>query len=284
VSVREDPLPLAGPCSACGHNVVDGVCVACDTSVASTTEAKAPPEPPEKPTHIPLPPPRPPINFTLSAPPRFGITAPTEGCSAPAATPRVLLDVAERVSRLRAAGLVICAVFALTFPVFVAPFWNLASPDPLSEFSAITGPAASDAQIEDWSRRQFAASDGLNTTGRIVRARSALEQRMSAAIARDAGRPMDWGQVASWANIARALGVHDKDMLELAADLNVQVAIHDSEIPEIDVLERLARARSLLQMRSEASRDCSEVMRIERKLSDLDELEMKIRENRRGQR
>jgi hypothetical protein len=180
--------------------------------------------------------------------------------------------------------LVICAALALALPVFVAPFWNLVSSDPLSEFSAITGTTASDAQIEEWSRRQFAASDGLKSTGRIVRARSALEQRISATIARDAGRPMDWGQVASWANIASALGVHDKDMLELAADLNVQVAIYESEIPEIDGLERLARARSLLQMRSESLRDSAEVMRIERKLSDLDELEMRIRENRRGQR
>lgn len=281
MSVREDPLLFGGQCSACGHNVVDGVCVACYTSVASTTK---PVEPPELPTHIPLPPVRPPIIFPLSAPPPLGSTAPTAGCSAPATTPRVLRDVAERVSRQRAAGLVVCAALALAFPVFVAPFWNLASPDPLSEFSAITGPAASDAQIEDWSRRQFAASDGLNTTGRIVRARSALEQRISATIARDAGRPMDWGQVASWANIARALGVHDKDMLELAADLNVQLAIYASEIPEVDGLERLARARSLLQMRSEAARDSSEVMRIERKLGVLDELEMTIRENRRGQR
>jgi hypothetical protein len=253
----------------------------CNLSVGSTVQAEEPFEPP---TRIPLPPLPPPIIIQPVTPPRIESKAPTAGSSAPATTPPVLHEVAERVSRLRAAGLVICAALALALPVFVAPFWNLVSSDPLSEFSAITGTTASDAQIEEWSRRQFAASDGLKSTGRIVRARSALEQRISATIARDAGRPMDWGQVASWANIASALGVHDKDMLELAADLNVQVAIYESEIPEIDGLERLARARSLLQMRSESLRDSAEVMRIERKLSDLDELEMRIRENRRGQR
>jgi hypothetical protein len=253
--------------------------VACARSVGSTTEAEEPLEPP---TCIPLPIAGPPITFTVSEPPRIVLAPRPAGGSVSSNTPRGQSGVAERVSRRRRAWLVICAALALALPVFVAQFWNLDSSDPLSEFSAISGTSTPDAQIEDWSRQQFAASDGLETTARIVRAKTALEQRMAAAIARNAGRPMDWSQVAAWANIARALGVHDNDMLELAADLNVQLAIYQPKIPEVDGTERLARARKLLRLRREIARDSSEVIRIERKLSDLDEIEFTIREFRGG--
>ena len=277
VSVREDLVPLAGRCLACGHVVVDGSCVVCKKSVGSTAEAEEPLEPP---TTIPLSPERPPIIFPVIEPPRVVVTPPSAGGTAPANTPLAQCDVAARVSGRRRVGLVTCAAIALALPVFVVQLWSQASPDPLSEFSAITGTGTSDRQIADWSRRQFATSGELEATDRIGRAKGALEQRVAATIARDAGRPVDWIQVASWANIARALGVHDTDMLELAADLNVQVAIHAPEIPEVDSVERLARARNLLQMRKDAARDSSEVMRLERKLGDLDEIEFTIREIR----
>ncbi len=237
-------------------------------------------EPLEPPTSIPLPPGRPPITFSVDEPGRIDPPAPPPGITAPATNPPVQRDATERVSNFRKVGLVICAAFALALPVFLAKVWRLASPDPLSEFSAIADINTLDTQIEDWSRRQFAVSGGLEMTDRILRARSALKQRVAAAMARDAERPMDWIQVASWANIARALGVHDTDMLELAADLYVQVAIYGPEISEVERIERLARARNLLQMRRDVARDSSEVMRLERKLGDLGEMEFAIRENR----
>jgi len=277
VSVREDLVPLAGRCSACGHDVVDGICEVCNRSVGPMAEAEEPLEPP---TSIPLPPRRPRITFPVNELSRIELPAPHPGVTAPATTPPVQPGATERVSSFRKVGLVICAAFALALPVFVAQVWRLASPDPLSEFSAIADINMSDTQIEDWSRRQFAASGGPETTDRILRARSALEQRVAAAIARDAEQPIDWIQVASWANIARALGVHDTDMLELAADLNVQVAIYGPEISEVEGIERLARARNLLQMQRYVARDSSEVTRLERKLGDLDEMEFAVRENR----
>ena len=277
VSVRGDLAPIVGRCTACGHDVVDGCCVVCNRSVGSTLEAEEPLEPP---TTIPLSPERPPITFPVSEDPPFVPTPPAAGGTRPATDPLVQRRVAERVSGWRRVGLVTCAAIALALPVVAGRLRRQASPDPLAEFSAITGISTSDRQIEDWSRQQFAASGEPESTSRIGRAKDALVQCMAAAIARDAGRQVDWIQVASWANIARALGVHDADMLELAADLNVQVAIYAPEIPEVDGLERLARARNLLQMRGDAARDSSEVMRLERKLRDLDEMEFTIREIR----
>lgn len=281
MSRRDDTVCFAGGCSSCGCDVVNGICEVCNKPAGARAQVEEPQEPATKITLLSE---RPPITFAVGALPQIEIPPRKAGDSVRVDTTLHQGGLVERVSRQRRVGLAACAVLVLSLPVVLAQFWNFASPDPLSQFSVITGIGTQDAQIEDWSRRQFATSDGLESAGRIARARSALEHSMAAAIARDEGSSVNWNEIAAWANIARALGVHDNDMLELAADLNVQLALYKPTHSEAGGLERLARARALLHARRGASLDDSEVARIERKLADLDRMELALRETRGGRR
>lgn len=279
--MREDLVAMTETCSVCGGMVVMGRCGECGLVFVSPAQAE---EPHESPTSIPLPPERPPIIFPVSEPSRIESTPRSAGVSVPPDGTRHQSGANGRMPRQQRAAIALCVLLALAIVVSLARGWSLASQDPLSEFSVISGTNTEGEQIDEWAHRQFGTSANSKVEGQIARARAALEHTMAAAIARDDRQALDWNQVASWANIAQALGLHDTEMLELAADLNVQVARYATGISKDDALRRTARARLLLKRQSMTEKVDAVLERMARKSADIDRIELALRGLESGQR
>lgn len=281
MTVGEDLASRAGPCAACGYSdFFEGNCRVCGKPVVSTDKAEEPLEPL---TTIPLPPKRPPISFPVSQPTPKEYSQGRAVTSVPPDETSRQRGVHTRASLQRRVEIALCALLAFATALSLVRWIRLAPQDPLSEFAVIAATDTEAEKIDEWARQQFGGSVDSVAADRMARARAALELTMVAATARDDRRSMDWNQVASWANIAQALGFHDVEMLELAADLNLQIALHTPGISEAEALRRVARARVLLKRRSMNERDDAVWERMARKSADMDRIELVLRGRETGQ-
>jgi hypothetical protein len=151
---------------------------------------------------------------------------------------------------------------------------------PLDSFAPIAAIDTDNTRIDDWAREQLGSDNSRESISRIARARVALEREMAQSMAGAEGTPTDWRRVAVWANIAQALGLHDLEMLELAADLNVQLAVHAPGASKVEALNRLARARALLGKLLAFEGNRAQPGRVARKLADIDALELATNQDR----
>ncbi len=267
MSARGVPSETRRICPHCG-GIGEGKCEDCGRHPASTTI-----ETPENKTVIDLEVRRNVIIFPQGeVPPILGIPSDPRGKEPAESGP---LEKAVRQRRpLRAT----CAALALTLILALAlgRWWERPFMDPLMEFSEIAYIDADDAQMESWARSQFASADLAELDARVSHARAALEREVEVAMAWGDHRPTDWSEIAAWASIAQVLGTHDIEMLALAADLNVQMALHAPGLSSDDQLRRIARARRLLRRQEMHENSGAVVGRIARKLSDLDKMELAL--------
>jgi len=152
--------------------------------------------------------------------------------------------------------------------------------DPLDSFAPIAAIDTDSSRIDEWAREQFVTDDRRDSTSLTARARVALEREMAQSMVGAEGTPTDWRRVAVWANIAQALGLYDLEMLELAADLNVQLAVHAPGVSKVEALNRLARARALLGKLEAVETKGVQPGRLARKLAEIDGLELATKHDR----
>ncbi len=270
-------LPSASQaCPACDGNTRNGVCVDCGLQPSPDPRAH---EKPETPTIIEVRSPPPPFTFfayggvNVSGSRALQL-APPEGVVGPVVElPCVRPPRREGGFR---------AIFAVLVVCVLGTFANLlAAPaeDPLESFSSVASMDASGAGIDEWAIEHLDMARSRNVASLTAQARAELEREMAQSLARVERGLTDWRRVAVWANIAQALGFRDLDMLELSADLNVQLVVHAPGTSRQEALIRIARARVLLCRLEDFVADSVQAGRLARKLSDLDALELAISHN-----
>ncbi|MFO0963736.1 MAG: hypothetical protein U0625_12660 [Phycisphaerales bacterium] len=82
----------------------------------------------------------------------------------------------------------------------------------------------------------------------------------------------DWSKLAAFANYAQALGLQDPNMLELSADLNVEIAMSLRSQNDAQAASRLLRAKSLLEQCAAARPSPAALARYRRKQAEVEAL------------
>ncbi len=273
----EGPSSATQPCPACDGSTRNGACVDCGRQLGAVPQV---PETPDTPTVISVGATSPTITFV--APGTAGLAGKSTSPSAPTrgdVTP-VIERPEERTPLPSRAWQAILVVLGMVTAAVLASRLSAPPEDPLDSFAPIAAIDTDNTRIDDWAREQFGSDDSRESISRTARARVALEREMAQSMAGAEGTVTDWRRVAVWANIAQALGLRDLEMLELAADLNVQLAVHAPGVSKVEALNRLARARALLGKLLAVEANRAQPGRVARKLADIDALELATNQDR----
>ena len=273
----ESPSSATQTCPECAGSTRNGACVDCSRPLRAVPQV---PETPDTPTVISVGGTSPKITF--SAPSTAGLA----GKSASQVTPTrgdVTSDIErpeERTPLPSRAWQAIFVVLGMVSAAVLASMLSTPAEGPLGSFAPIAAIDTDSSRIDEWAREQFGTDDSRDSISRTARSRVALEREMAQSIVGAERNLTDWRRVAVWANIAQALGLHDSEMLELAADLNVQLAVHSPGIAKNDALGRIARARVLLSKLDPVGTDGALSERLARKLAEVKTMELAIRHDR----
>jgi hypothetical protein len=267
----ESPSSATQTCPACDGSTRNGACVDCGRQLGAVPQV---PETPDTPTVISVGATSPTITFSAPGTPPLAWKStspltPTRGNVTP-----VIERPEERTRLPSRAWQAILVVLGMVTAAVLASMLSTPPGDPLDSFAPIAAIDTDSSRIDEWAREQFGSDDSRDSISRTARARVALEREMAQSMVGAEGTRTDWHRVAVWANIAQALGLHDLEMLELAADLNVQLAVHASGVSKVEALNRLARARALLGKLLAVEANRVQPGRVSRKLADIDVLEL----------